>query len=152
MQSIKDSVFYGEVLKELNYSFGDFYLFDGFFVSEIKSGTDFSWENAKVAIEDITPFYQSDGSDVVYISNRINDYNVKPVDWFKFTMYAFKLHGYGIVVKNKLARKNANFESIFIPVKFKTFNDVFEAIQWVAIINDKKKEKRKRKKKERKGE
>ena len=139
MISIKDSIFYSEVLKELNYQFGDFYFFNGFVVSEIKEGIDFSWDYATRVINEVTKFYNNRGTEIVYLSNRINSYNVKPVDWLKYTMYTFSLKGYGIVVNSNVGRKNAIFESIFIRARFKTFTDIFHAMQWAAEINENKK-------------
>ncbi|WP_124978872.1 hypothetical protein [Nonlabens xiamenensis] len=140
MQAIKDTVFYSEVIKEFNFHFGNFYFFDGFIVSEIKTGVDFSWEHARQVIHKVTEFYKTSGSDIIYISNRINEYNVKPADWLKFTMYTFKLKAYGIVANTTIKRRNAKLESLFIPTKFRTFNDVFEAIQWAAQLNDARKQ------------
>jgi hypothetical protein len=140
MRSIKDSVFYSEVLKEVNYHFGDYYFFDGFIVSEIKEGADFSWDNAKVIIDEAAAYYNTSGNDIVYISNRIFKYKIQPVHWLRFSMYAFTLKGYGIVATNEIAFRNAKFESTFVRSKVKIFNNLFEAIQWAAAVNDSKKE------------
>lgn len=139
MSSIKDSVFYSEVLKELNYPFGDYYFFDGFIVSEIKEGVDFSWDNAKTIIDEAADYYNTSGNDIVYISNRIFKYKIQPVHWLRFSMYAFSLKAYAVVTTNEIAIRNAEFESTFIHSKFQIFNDIFEAIQWAAAVNDHKK-------------
>ncbi|WP_405370394.1 MULTISPECIES: hypothetical protein [unclassified Nonlabens] len=136
MISIKNTIFYSEVLKELNYHFGDFYFFEGFVVSEIKEGVNFSWDYAKIVIHEVSQYYNTKGKEIVYLSNRIHNYNVKPVDWLKYTMHAFKLKGYGIVVNSNVGRKNALFESIFIPTRFKTFTSTLDGIQWAAQINE----------------
>jgi hypothetical protein len=136
MNSIKQSLFHDEMLKELHYTFGSFYLFNGFVVSEIKEGVDFSWKQAKILIEDVASFYDTNGNDIVYISHRIHKYNVKPVDWLKFASYALKLKGYAIVVNNALESRNANFESLFVRSKFKIFTNCLEAVQWAATISE----------------
>ncbi|MEN8815257.1 MAG: hypothetical protein ABF274_00105 [Nonlabens sp.] len=136
MNSIKQSLFQDEILKELHYSFGSFYLFHGFIVSEINEGIDFSWKHGEIFIKDALSFYNSDGKDIVYISHRIHKYNVKPVDWLKFTSYALKLRGYAIVVDNALETRNAKFESLFVPSKFRVFDNCLEAVQWAATINE----------------
>ena len=137
MTTVKTSPLYSEVLKELNYSWGCFYFFDGFVVSEINEGVNFSWEFAKHVILEVNEFYKSNSSDLVYISNRINGYNVKPVDSFKFAACAFKLKGYGIVVDSHIKSRNAKFESLFVPMKIKVFNDLLDCIQWAAHLNEK---------------
>ena len=90
MSSIKDSVFYSEVLKEVNYHFGDYYFFDGFIVSEIKEGVDFSWDNAKTIIDEAADYYNTSGNDIVYISNRIFKYKIQPVHWL--SLVCMRLH------------------------------------------------------------
>lgn len=136
MKSIKESLFYDEVLKELHYSFGSFYLFNGFIVSEINEGIDFSWKHGEIFIKDALSFYNSDGKDIVYISHRVNKYNVKPVDWLKFTSYALKLKGYAIVTDSASESRNAYFESLFVRSKFKVFSSCLEAIQWVGTMDE----------------
>ena len=54
-------------------------------------------------------------------------------------MYAFTLKAYGVVTTNEIAIRNAKFESTFVRSKFQIFNDIFEAIQWAAAVNDHKK-------------
>ena len=55
MLSLKETQFYTEVLKELNYPFADIYIFDGFVVSEIKEGIVFSWkDHAKRIVQDVS--------------------------------------------------------------------------------------------------
>lgn len=136
MKSIKESFFYDEVLKELNLHFGNFYFFEGFVISEIKENVVFKWEYARILTHEVAEFYNTSGADIVYISNRINKYNVSPVDWLKFTFYAFKLKGYAIVVNSELENRNAKFESLFVPSKFKVFDNSLEAIQWAGTINE----------------
>ena len=139
MEAIKDSVFYSEVLKEVNYPFGDYYFFDGFIVAEIKEGVDFSWENAKIIIDEASSFYNTSGNDIVYISNRIFKYKIQPVHWLRFSRYAFSLRGYAIVTTSNIVSRNAKFESIFVRAKCQAFDNMFEAIQWAAAINESKK-------------
>lgn len=142
MQSIKHTPFYGEVSKELNLHFGNFYFFDGFIVSEIKENTVFTWEYAKIIINEVVAYYSSSGKDIIYISNRIHDYNVNPVDWLKFTRKGLSIKGFGIVSRDGEKDKNAGFESLFVPSNFKIFNDSLEAIQWAASMNDSKAKKK----------
>jgi len=142
--SIKNSIFKSEVRKELNFHFGDFFFFDGFVVSEIKEGIVFSWEHARSILDEVSEFYGEavSGHHIIYISNRIHEYNVKPVDWLRFTMFAFKLKGYAVIARSSIEKRNARLEAMFIPAKFKIFPNVFEAIQWVTQLNDKQTEQR----------
>lgn len=137
MQRIKDTNFYGEVLKEVNYYYGNFYFFEHCLVSEINQDVLFDWELAKPPIQEAVEFYKNSGEKIIYISNRVNDYTVQPADWLKFIKYSFKLAGYGIVTNSKLGAKNAVFESLFIPTRFKVFNHFVDAMLWAATIDAK---------------
>ena len=44
MISVKETNLNSEVLKELNYAFGDVFIFNGFVISEFKSGINFNWK------------------------------------------------------------------------------------------------------------
>lgn len=136
MISIKDSVFYSEVLHEMNMSYGNFYFFEGFVVSEIFEDVLFGWEEAKPVIYEVTKFYDTDGRNIVYLSNRINDYSVKPVDWLNFASYSFKLRGYGVINTSKSGLLNSKLESLFVKSKFKTFTDLTDALQWAAELSN----------------
>lgn len=136
MISIKDSIFYSEVKKEMNLPYGDFYFFDGFIVSEIFEGINFSWEEAKPVVYEATSFYGGDGRELIYISNRINKYSVKPLDWLNFASYSFKLRGYAVVNYSEAASINSILESMFVKSKFKTFKDLMDAMQWAADLSN----------------
>ncbi|MFD1064171.1 hypothetical protein ACFQ1Q_13010 [Winogradskyella litorisediminis] len=131
MLSLKESFFLNDVLKELNYSFGNVFIFDGFVISEINSGITFTWENhAKVIVDDVTSFLDTDGRDLVYISNRINSYAVKPNDWLKFFTNSYSLKGYGVVAQTKGSIMNTVIENLFFNKKIQRFQSLEAAIQW----------------------
>ncbi|MBU3822710.1 hypothetical protein KO566_11605 [Flavobacteriaceae bacterium XHP0103] len=132
MLSIKQTDLYPEVVKELNYPFGDIFIFKGYLVSEIKEGVTFNWEDhGKVIVEDVVAFLKTDGRDLVYISNRINAYSVVAADWIKFFKRAYTLKAYCIVSQGKLGVMNYMVENLFFSKKIKRFNTVFEAVNWV---------------------
>lgn len=135
MISIKETEFYSEVRKVISVPYGDFYLFDHFVVSEIHEGVTFSWEeHAKPIVLAISEYYNNTGGHIVYISNRINNYSVKPVDWLLFFKYSFKLAGYAIISNSEKGFLNAKLESLFIRSKFKAFDNFYDAVQWAAAI------------------
>lgn len=137
MQSVEQSPFYPSVLKELHFPFGKFYLFEKFVIAEVDEGVTFSWTHAKLVIEEVTDFYdQTDGSNLIYITNRINKYDVKPVDWLKFFMHTFSLKGYAVVTDSRIGTQNAKLESLFMKSKFKTFQSLLDAVQWAAALHD----------------
>ena len=132
MISIKQTRIYSEVLKELNYSFGTIFIFNGFIVSEINRGVSFNWENhAKQIVEDVSCFLGTNGNDLVYISNRINLYSVVPSDWLKFEKNSYFLKDYCIVSKTKTSKLSLLIENLFFPNKIKRFNSTYTALNWV---------------------
>ena len=136
MISIKQSNLYPEVLKEFNYSFGDIFIFNGFVVSEIKQGVNFSWNmHAEQIIDDVTGYLGTDGKDIVYISNRINSYAVVALDWFKFFKNNYFLRGYYIVTPSNLGYLNLLIEELFFQNKIKNFDSIYAAVNWVKQEN-----------------
>ena len=129
MLSVKETYLYNDVLKELNYPFGNVFIFEGYIISEITRGVIFNWENhAKKIVQDVTCFLGTNGSDLIYISHRINSYSVVPYDWINFFKSDYKLKGYFIVSENKVRILNSVFENLFFNNKIKRFNDLFTAI------------------------
>ena len=131
MLSLKETQFYADVLKELNYPFATVYIFEGYVISEINEGVVFSWEDhAKKMTKDIASFAKTDGSNLVYLSHRINSYSIKPMDWLNFYKNSFSLKGYGVVGYNSFSFVNTVIENLFFSKKIRRFNDLETAILW----------------------
>jgi len=137
MQYVRDSIFYQDAIHELNYSFGDFYLFDRFVIGEFKEDTVVTWDDhAKLLVEDLTNLYDHDGSNVVYITNRVHRYAVKPSDWIKFYKSDYRMKGYAIVSYTPKGLLNSLIEKLFIKSKFKSFESLEEAIHWAKSLSE----------------
>jgi len=140
MKAIKDTPFYQEAIQELKYPFGNFYLFENFVVGEIKEDIVFTWEqHAKLIVEEILNLYESNGQDLVYITNRIHSYAVKPSDWLKFYKSDFKLKAYAIVSYTPRGTRNTLLEKLFIKDRFKNFDNLADAIAWSRMLSKKNK-------------
>lgn len=136
MQSLKHSELYNEVLKELNYKFGDIFIFNGFLISEIKEGVSFSWEeHAKRVINDVLDYTKSDGKDLVYISHRIYSYSPVPADWLKFFRNSFTIKGYGVIGYDDLSFVNTVIENLFFKKKIRRFSSIEAAVDWAKSID-----------------
>ena len=132
MVSVIQTDLYFSVIKELNYSFGDVFIFDGFVISEINEGINFSWnDHAKYIVEDITCFLGTDGSELIYISNRINSYSVVAIDWLKFFKHQYFLKRYYVVSESQLSKLNLLVEELFFRKKIKHFESIYSAVNWV---------------------
>lgn len=131
MKSIKETELYYEVLMELNYDFGDVYIFEGFVVSEIKDGVNVTWKyHGKRIVEDVTHFLGTNGKDIVYISNRVYSYSVVALDWVKFFSSDHTLRAYYIVSNKPNSKLNIMIENLFFNNRIKTFNSLYSAVNW----------------------
>lgn len=130
MKKVEDSQLAQKILKKLSLPYGSFYFFEHFIVSEINEDVVFTWELAQPVINEAVEFYDNRGSKIIYLSNRIYRYSVKPVDWLKFFSYSFQLRGYAVISMSSIARRNGKLESLFIPSKFNTFDNIDDAVNW----------------------
>ncbi|CAH8295099.1 hypothetical protein EV196_108109 [Mariniflexile fucanivorans] len=134
MISVKETNLYTKALKELNYSFGNVFIFDGYIISEINQGVIFNWEeHAKIIVDDVTCFLGTDGHDLIYISHRINSYSVVPHGWINFFKSRYKLKGYFIVSDDKVRILGLLIENLFFNNKIKRFNNLETAINSIKI-------------------
>ncbi|UOB17908.1 hypothetical protein [Abyssalbus ytuae] len=138
MKSIKSSPFYYHAIHVLEYSFGDFFLFENFIVGEIKKDIVFTWnDHAKIVVEEISHLYDQNGKDLIYISNRIHSYSLVPSDWIYFFKHSYNLKGYGIVSYTQKGMLNSILEKIFMRGKLRNFNNLDDAILWAKSLKNK---------------
>ena len=58
LKALKETSYYQKSLHVLNYSFGDFYLYDDFIISEFNPGVVVSWDTVgKILVPDIREIY-----------------------------------------------------------------------------------------------
>ena len=132
MISVKDTDFFKDVLKVYNYTLGDIYVFEVFVVSECHLGGTVGWDNyTKKMVEDVTAFYGTDGSNVIYISNRIHSYSVVASDWIHFFKTNYAIKAYFIVSENKAGFLNSMIEKLFFKNKITHFTNLYEAVNFV---------------------
>ncbi|WP_109299183.1 hypothetical protein [Aquimarina sp. AU474] len=138
MGSIRNSVFYQDAIQEINYSFGNYYLFENFVVGEINKDVVFTWQNhAKIVVEELSELYDQNGKDLVYITNRIHPYSVVPSDWINFYKQKYLLKGYAIVSYNQKGLLNTLLEKLFMRNKLQSFNNLEDAISWAKSLHKK---------------
>ncbi|QRM87754.1 hypothetical protein FG167_00470 [Lacinutrix sp. WUR7] len=138
MKSVKKIGLYSEVLRELNYAFGNIFLFDGYVVSEIAEGIVFSWEmHGECITMDLASFYGTDGSDLIFISNRVNSYSVMAADWSKFFKNSYNLQSYYVVGQAKGSLINIMFEKLFFKSEIRKFTNIETAVTVAKGYNSK---------------
>ncbi len=132
MISIKGTDLYSEVIKELNYPFGNIFIFEGFIISEITRGVSFNWDDhAKLIVEDVSCYLGTNGDNLVYISNRVNSYSVVAMDWLKFFKHRYLLKNYCVISDDKKGIMGTMVEGLFFNKKIKRFNNLYTAVNWV---------------------
>ena len=136
--NLKELIEYVHVSK-----YGNYYFFKDFIVSEIKQGVIYNWEASQDAIEAAIEYYGENPS-ICYISNRVNQYSVNPIDWFKFFKSEKNLNGYAIVSYTENGWINALIEKLFFSSKIERFNNLSEAIIWTKKVNSELKNKKPR--------
>lgn len=111
---------------ELDFTILEFY--PNFVVSRIKEDVLFSKLQVRELIEVCSGFYSE--VDFVYISHRVNDYNVDPTIYHKIEKIN-NLAGIAIVSVKAASLKMAEFEQKFSKVPFEVFTELEEAQNWV---------------------
>lgn len=127
---VEDSNIIDLVKKNHSCKEGNYYFFDCFVIAEINAGVTYSWEVAKKVIDVVEEFYGKNAA-IGYVTNRINDYSIKPTDWLKFHKNNHKITCYAIVSNTKQGIFNAAIENLFLKdVTVERFTDLHDAINW----------------------
>ena len=129
MQRAKEIDFFKNIKEIRECEFGIFYFFDGLVISEINEGVVFNWGMAQKII-DIA--YEVLGRDkpIAYISNRVNNYSVIPMDWLKFYKNRHQLEFYSVVAYNKNGFSSIVLERMFFRNNIRQFSNLEEAVEW----------------------
>lgn len=127
----KDSTHYHLTKKVLNFKEGTFYISDDFVVGEIAEGSHFDWNTAEKIIEAVYDHFGSRDIDISYVSNRINNYSISPVDWYKFFINKHKLKSISIVSYSPSGLAFFFLEKFFIKTKLLKFNNLDNAIDHI---------------------
>ncbi|AUC76748.1 hypothetical protein [Olleya sp. Bg11-27] len=114
-------------------SSGNFYFLDGIVISEINENVTYTWEEAQYVVEEIRKFY-GPTKNIYYISNRVNNYSVKPSDWLKF-YNDNQLNGYAVVTRSENSWFNALMEKLFLKIDINRFDNLYNAIDHAKNVN-----------------
>ncbi|MFS4466343.1 hypothetical protein [Maribacter sp. 2210JD10-5] len=129
MKRVKELGFFKNIREVREFEFGVFYFFDDLVISEMNEGVIFSWKMAEKAMH---AAHQINGNKapVVYISNRINNYYIMPLDWIKFYRNRAKLNFYSVVGSTQGSMSSLILERFFFRKSIPKFTDLEEAITW----------------------
>jgi hypothetical protein len=115
--------------------FGDFYLLETFFISEINEGIHFDWEMIKSIMIEVVQFY-GENSKIGYISNRVNSYSMSPQTWDKVQKRYNMFIAGAIVSYNKMTFMNASLEKQISKTTIKRCLSLEEAIEWTLNLKE----------------
>ena len=120
---------------KLSLSFGDFYLFDRFFISEMHEGIHFDPEKLEDLIIHLVEFY---GEDIKlgYISNRVNSFSVDPKIWTEIKNNYDFIVASAIVSYSNASLIHANLEKRLSIKSLKRCTSLEEAIKWIKNLKE----------------
>jgi len=111
---------------ELEFTVLEFY--PNYVFSQPREGQILEGKKMTKLVEACTSFYN--GKNFVYLSNRINDFNVNPTVYINLHKVK-NLAGIGIICKNQAAFNTASFEKQFSKIPYEVFRDREPALQWI---------------------
>ncbi|GHA50079.1 hypothetical protein GCM10007103_33610 [Salinimicrobium marinum] len=100
---------------------------ENFVISELKDGVLLEQKKLNRLIKICTDFYKE--KRFIYISKRINNYNVNPVVYLNLKEVK-NLGGIAIVCSHNNCFSTASFEKNFSKIPFEVFLDFEEAVKW----------------------
>jgi hypothetical protein len=131
----KDSKYYKLKHYTIKRPFGNFYLLENFFISELNEGVHFDWEMIKSVMDEVVMFYGFDAQ-IGYISNRTHSYSTNPQTWDGiYKEYGLIIAG-AIVTYNAMAFMNATLEKQFYKKSIKRCLSLEEAIEWISNLEE----------------
>jgi hypothetical protein len=121
---------------KLEMPFGNFYLLETYFISEIKDGVHFDWEMIQAVMDEVIEFYGKNAK-IGYISNRVNSYSMNPQTWNKVKKKYNMIVAGSIVAYNPLTYMNADIEKrLSTKTNIKSCLSLEEAVDWILNLKE----------------
>lgn len=129
-----------EYFKSLNHyklemSFGNYYLFEDFFISELNEGIHFDWEKTNLIAAELIEFYGYNKK-LAFIANRVNAYSIDPQNWVKGEKEYNIVYATAIITYNPTSYYNVSLEKHFSKNSIKHCSSLKEAIDWANSLKD----------------
>jgi hypothetical protein len=121
--------------EKLEFSFGNFYLCEHFFISELNEGVHFDWDKVNIVMSKIVDIC---GAKIKlgYISNRTHSYSMDPYSWKKVDKKYGIIVASAIIYYNDFTYKNATLEKQFSNKSIKRCINLDEAIHWMKNLKE----------------
>lgn len=133
---IEDSKYFFLEHKKISTTYGNFYFFKKYIVSELNEGIHFGWKKVSKVVEEIYNYYGTNFK-IVYISNRIHSYSIEPQTWINL-----RRNGHNFVIASALVvYDNLNYDIASIEKRFfgkgqKRCFSLDEAIEWATNLKE----------------
>ena len=132
----EDSKYFSDLKPhKIEMPYGNFYLCDTFFVSELNEGVHFDWDKVDDMMSKIIGFYGPDRK-LGYISNRIHSYSSDPYSWIKVDKKYRVIIASAIVFYNAFTYKSASLEKMFSKKSIKRCFNLDEAVLWMTTLKE----------------
>lgn len=120
---------------KLEFSFGNYYLFENFVIAELHEGTHFDWDKILEVIGAFLDYY-GEHIEIAYISNRIFSYSLEPQLWLKFHEQFDFIIAAATVAYSDFGYINASIEKKFAQISMKRCRKLSEAMDWVKNLKE----------------
>lgn len=121
---------------ELEFTILEFY--SEYVISITREGQIMDGKQVADLVEVCSDFYE--GKPFIYLSCRVNDYNVNPLIYLNLDEVK-NLAGIGVVSKKSSSLNMANFEKNFCKIPYEIFTELKPALKWVKKMLEEKKKK-----------
>lgn len=121
MKRVKELDFFKHIRQIREFEFGIFYYFDGLVISEMKEGIVLEWEMAELGVLAAKEIFK-ENQPIVYISNRIHNYSVDPLNWVKFYKNRHQLAHYAVVGRTQEILPALSWNVCFLKTPLSNFN------------------------------
>lgn len=120
---------------KVEFSFGRFYFFDNFLISELFEGIHFDWEKIQEVIGMIIDHY-GEHPQIGHISNRIHSYSIEPQLWLNFYKQYNFIVASAIISYSDFNYMNATIEKHFAKSSLKRCFSLDEAMVWMLKLTE----------------
>ncbi len=132
---VDKSLAYKFCTAEYNLPFADIYFFDKFVITQAKEGVTYSKSELISLIGAITKHFP-ENVPFDFISNRINDFSIDPLDlqWFLGTFN--NMRSYNVAYYDSPSKGNISIESLFSPVPVYSYAHLDLALQALSLSKE----------------
>lgn len=132
---VERSIIYKFCRREVNLKCTDLYFFDDFVICQMHEGATYDSDSAYNAIFAISQFFPED-KEFDFVSNRVHDYSIKPVELKRFLGMFPTMRSYHVVFYDSPSRSHLKLESLFAPIPIVAHEQLLQALDVLLLPDD----------------